>query len=121
MIASVRQSGGLGSSTDSVIQTDQLRNASLPDPASLRPSDDSTRLQIEEILSLPSLEALIETFIEPDIGDPLLLMPPQFRETRRQVLQSFNGAGLSDAAAILADQIESDDLLIEQLRAIVAA
>lgn len=121
MIESVRRPGGFGPGTDSVIQTEQLRDASLPDPSSLRPSDDGTRLQIEQLLSLPSLEALIEAFIEPEIDDPLLLMPPQFRETRREVQQSFQKAGLSDAAAILADQIESDEFFTAQLRSIVAA
>ncbi len=121
MITRINRSKPYDTDLGSIIEADQIRDARLPDPTSLRPSEDGMRVRADEVLAVATLADVLEAFVEPEIADPALIMPLHFRETRRQIHQLFQIADLNDAVAILADQAAADDLFFAQSRAFIAA
>jgi type III secretion protein X len=52
----------------------------MPDQQELVPAEQGQRPQLEQLLSMPSLDAFLDDLIRPDIEDRELLMPQKFRQ-----------------------------------------
>jgi type III secretion protein X len=52
----------------------------MPDQPELVPAEQGQRPQLEQLLSMPSLDAFLDDLIRPDIEDRELLMPQKFRQ-----------------------------------------
>lgn len=70
--------------------------ATLPGQYDLAPAEQGRRPQLEEMLALPNMESYLEAAIRPDLHDPDLLMPANFRKSQEGVLKCLQQA--SEAA-----------------------
>lgn len=96
----------------------------LPDLFDLVPAEQGQRPQLERLLSVHNLDALLDDAIRPDIDDRELLMPQKFRQTldatlhhlrqaaeERQALDPDSTRVLNRAARLLNEEVGLRDLL----------
>ena len=102
----------------------------LPGQHELAPAEQAKRPLLEELLALPNIESFLEEAIRPDLNDPDLLMPGNFKKAHDAVLQGLQQAAEEahssdpDGAKVLnrAIRVLSDDqALREQIRAYCSA
>ena len=104
---------------------------SLPGQYDLAPAEQGRRPQIEELLALPNMASYLEASICPDLHDPDLLMPGNFRKSHEGVLACLQQAAetarsadpdgakvLNRAIRVLTDEKVNRDLVHDYCNAL---
>jgi type III secretion protein X len=81
---------------DGISHLAATETTTLPGQQDLAPADQAKRPLLEELLALPNMESFLEEAIRPDLNDPDLLMPGNFKKTHDAVLQGLQ-QGAEDA------------------------
>lgn len=93
-----------------------IDDARLPDLASILPSREQVRLELEQVLPEPRLTRLLDAFLRPATPDIGLVLPHSFEEAFRGLEAALAGAAKSDpavaeASRLMADEAANRDLL----------
>lgn len=104
-----------------------LDDARLPDLASILPSREQIRMELEEVLPEPALARLLDGFLWPEISDGALLAPHGFdaafaglEEALRE--KAGDGDAVIEAAwRLMADEQQTRELLATYRTTLVGA
>ncbi|HET6467203.1 MAG TPA: hypothetical protein VFG43_02380 [Geminicoccaceae bacterium] len=112
-------SGGMRFDTgiERVSRQDAFGDARLPETASILPSREQLRAELDQVVPQPRLAGLLDSFMAPDIRRLDMLLPDGFRahfqDLRELVAQrrGRNEPELEEAGRLLADEQGTRDLL----------
>lgn len=108
---------------DGISHLAATETTTLPGQHDLTPAEQAKRPLLEELLALPNMESFLEEAIRPDLNDPDLLMPGNFKKTHDAVLQCLQQSAEEirsndpDGAKVLnrAIRVLSDDKALRDL------
>lgn len=105
----------------------EIDEVHLPTTGRLGPTFLPTRSLLDEVIRRPSLDERLVNLMQPQNLDPELLEASVLAETRREVLNFFMAASggafgnpeMADAAMILDEEVELDDVVCTALAALL--
>jgi hypothetical protein len=103
-----------------------IDDARLPDLASILPSREQIRLELDEVVPESRLAHLLDAFLRPATPDVGLVLPHTFEDAFRDLHQLLAGQAKSDpvmaeASRLMADEAASRDLLNSYRATLVGA
>lgn len=124
----VDRAGGfrLDTGIERILRQDSSDDAKLPELASILPSRQQIKAEVDQVLPQPHLARMLDGFLMPRITSPDLLLPDGFAamfDEMRELFAGNNGGGsgndrrgrnvpeLEDARRLLDDEQASRDLL----------
>ena len=93
-MSDVRIGGGnfFSQGLDGISHLSATETTTLPGQHALTPAEQAKRPLLEELLALPNMESFLEEAIRPDLNDPDMLIPGNFKKAHDAVLQCLQHA-----------------------------